>query len=183
MRITGGELRGRLVTCPKGLAVRPTASKVRQAFFNILGHRLRGLSFLDLFAGTGLMGFEALSRGATSVTFVEQNPHSVRAISQSASNFGLDAESYEVIQGDVLKVMGQLNSNGFDIIFADPPYKQKLGPKLASLVIEADLLRADGLFIVEHMTDDPLSGVSDSLVRVDTRQYGQTTISFFREQS
>lgn len=185
MRITGGEFRGRSITCPKGLAVRPTASKVRQAFFNILGDRLRDCRFLDLFSGTGLMGFEAASRGAAHVTFVEQNIASYKAIGESARNFGLSMSDVKVVNGDVLKVLNSAGNmqEAYDIIFVDPPYKLKLGPQVADLVCRNKLLNKSGLFIVEHMTDDPVQLSDDSLdlglSRSDFRQYGQTALSFF----
>lgn len=182
MRITGGEFRGRSITCPKGLAVRPTASKVRQAFFNILGDRLRSCRFLDLFSGTGLMGFEAASRGAAHVTFIEQNIASYKAIGESARNFALSAERARVVNGDVLKVLKNLD-RPYDIIFVDPPYKLKLGAGVASLVCRNKLLKPGGLFVVEHMLDDPLTLSDDSLdiglTKCDFRQYGQTALSFF----
>lgn len=158
--------------------MRPTSSKVRQAFFNILGQSLAGKSFLDLFAGTGLMGMEALSRGAGPVLFVEENHHSVAAIKQSLADFHLE-ESGSVLRGDVLKILSGL-SNCFDIIYADPPYKKRLGPAVSALLCERTLLSDNGLLIIEHRHDDPLEHVSGSLVMCDHRQYGQTGLSFFR---
>ncbi|HNM52085.1 MAG TPA: 16S rRNA (guanine(966)-N(2))-methyltransferase RsmD [Candidatus Obscuribacter sp.] len=180
LRITGGELRGRSVTCPRGLAVRPTSSKVRQAFFNILGDRLRHARFLDLFSGSGLMGFEALSRGAT-VTFVERHSPSRAAIKATAEQFKLSEERYRVRGGDVLKVLPDLSGEEFDIVFADPPYKLCLGPAVAELLVRHRLLGAGALYVVEHMSDDPVTLTDGSLERVDFRQYGGTAISMFQQ--
>ena len=153
MRITGGEARGRLIKAPPGLSIRPTASKVRQAFFNILSNNLYGARFLDLCAGTGLMGIESLSRGADSLIAVEEHRPSARAIEANLKLLGYEGE---VICADVRKALPILAPGSFDIIYADPPYKSELVFDLTHLVEKFELLDEDGVLIIEHLkTIDP----------------------------
>ena len=187
MRITGGQLKGRSVQCPDGLNVRPTASKVRQAFFNILSSRIEQAAFLDLSAGSGLLGFEAVSRGARLVTFVEENKRQVASIRKSIETFAeaLGESAAEVVSGDVRRILPTLRGSAYDIIFADPPYKHKCGPMVLEGAMANDLLAADGLIVIEHFRDDPLeAGLSAAKLdlefeRIDYREYGQTALSFF----
>lgn len=145
MKITAGQFRGRSVHCPPGLDVRPTSSKVRQAFFNILGARVVGASFLDIFAGSGLMGFEALSRGAAYVAFVEESRGQARAIEQTIKMFGEEAGEAELILGDFRRVLPKLKRQSkFDLIFADPPYKMRYGSAVLGLVERLALLGEGG---------------------------------------
>jgi 16S rRNA (guanine966-N2)-methyltransferase len=172
MRITGGQCVG-----PPGLQTRPTASKIRQAFFNILGRKFPGARFLDLFAGTGLMGLEALSRGASSLIAVEENRNMVRAIEGNLKQLHLEAE---VICGDVRRVLPVLEPEAFDIIFADPPYKTSLAQSAVQGVRDHGLLAPDGILAVEHARGADLLDQVGQLEKFDCRQYGQTAVSFYR---
>ncbi len=178
MRITGGQLRGRSVPCPDGMSVRPTSSKARQAFFNILGSRISGANFLDLFAGSGLMGFEALSRGAKAVTFVEENKAQATSIKKSSVLFNVPGDANVVIC-DVRRVWPHINGAVFDIIYADPPYKKSYGSQILAALVEFHLVAKDGLVIIEHNRDDLMEVDGGSLVKVDYREYGKTALSFF----
>lgn len=177
LRITGGDARGRLVTAPEGLEVRPTAAKVRQALFNILFDRLRDAQFLDLFAGSGLMGMEALSRGARNVVAVEEKRQMSRLISDNYKILGYQAE---VITGDVRKVLPVLEERVYDIVFADPPYKSQLASTVVELVGKYHLLADDGVLLVEHARSFLMPDEVDGLRLTDRRHYGQTSISFYK---
>ena len=177
MRITGGEARGRAITGPEGLEVRPTASKVRQAFFNILCNKVAGARFLDICAGSGLMGLEALSRGAAGLVSIEENKKMAQSIRANLTRFKFDGE---VICADVRKVLPILNKHGADIAFADPPYKSNLLPTILRLFEEHKLLSPDGVLAFEHDAGTPVPGETESLVNFDSRKYGQTKISFYR---
>lgn len=177
MRITGGESRGRLVQSPDGLDVRPTASKIRQAIFNILHERVVQARFLDLFAGTGLMGIEGMSRGADSLVAVEQNRQMVKAIELSLKTLGYEGE---VICADYQRAMATLPPAKFDIIFADPPYKTNLPTAVVEAVERYDLLDLDGVLVVEHARGYKFSENQQLLKQFDCREYGQSAISFFR---
>lgn len=187
LRVTGGEARGRLVASPSANNVRPTASKVRQSIFNILGQKVQGARFLDLFAGTGIMGLEALSRGAQNLVSVEMNPNLSRALQKTLTQFSFQAD---LRVGDVKSEIAKLAKYGlksdksprFDIIYADPPYKNPLMESIVELIFSNEILASDGILIVEHAnTKDALCPKSfDTLVLFDKRDYGQTSLSFFK---
>jgi 16S rRNA (guanine(966)-N(2))-methyltransferase RsmD len=178
LRITGGEARGRSISSPDGRAVRPTSSKIRQALFNILGKRVVDAQFLDLFGGSGLMGIEAISRGAAGLTTIEQDRKLAANISNSLAKLNYEAD---VIVGDVRERLGDLEGSKFDIIFADPPYKSPLAKSVLQLVDRYGLLSDDGIMIIEHAkeTDLPLEKVALKLT--NQREYGQTSLSFFQK--
>jgi 16S rRNA (guanine(966)-N(2))-methyltransferase RsmD len=179
MRITGGASRGRIISGPQGLEARPTASKIRQAFFNILSSRIRAARVLDLCAGTGLMGLEALSRGACEVIFVEESRRLARSIEQNLQRLGYEAE---VICGDVRKVMPALEPERFDIVFADPPYKSRLALTIVREVGRCGLLAPEGVLAVEHARGADLPDEEAGLSLYDRREYGQTSVSFYRRR-
>ncbi len=179
MRITGGECRGRTITAPDGLEVRPTSSKIRQAFFNILGNSLDGARFVDMCAGTGLMGIEALSRGAASLIAIEDAKRIAQEIEANVKRLGFQACS-EIICGDVKRVLPLLNPGEGDIMFADPPYRSQLAPKIMRLVEELGLLSENGVLAIESSNDTKLDEELGQLIQYDRRKYGQTAITFFR---
>ncbi|MBX9694684.1 MAG: 16S rRNA (guanine(966)-N(2))-methyltransferase RsmD [Cyanobacteria bacterium] len=176
LRITGGVAKGRAVGSPTTSEVRPTGSKVRQAVFNILGSRIKASRFLDLFAGSGIMGIEALSRGAYSLTSIEMSRKLATAIEKSLEQLSLEAD---VITGDVRSVLQELAGEPYDIIFADPPYKSTLAKSVLQLVDRHKLLDEEGILIIEHETklEFPLDEVSLKLSKKKT--YGQTCLSLF----
>lgn len=180
VRITGGEVRGRRVSGPDGLEVRPTASKVRQAFFNILGASLKGCRFLDLCAGSGLMGIEALSRGAGSLVAVDEKRKLVRAIELSLIQLDLKGR---VICADVGQALASFEPESFDVIFADPPYKANLGRIIVEATAKNNLLPPHGVLVIEHLKSLPPPAAAGNLKCLDQRSYGQTSLSFYRPES
>ncbi|HEY9712479.1 MAG TPA: 16S rRNA (guanine(966)-N(2))-methyltransferase RsmD [Chroococcales cyanobacterium] len=176
MRVTGGEARGRVIKAPPGLAVRPTASKVRQAFFNILQDRIDGADFLDVFAGSGLMGIEALSRGARSLVAVDENRQNARAIEAALKELHYEGR---VISCDFRKALSEFRDRSFDVIFADPPYKSSLATTVVELCGRQELLRDNGLLIVEHARSYEMPVETNGLIRRNFKAYGQTGLSFF----
>lgn len=177
MRITGGSARGRLISGPPGLEARPTASKIRQAFFNILRDKIIGARFLDLCAGTGLIGLEALSRGAKNVIFVEESRKLARAIELNIERLGYEAE---IICGDTRRVLPTLEPEAFDVVFADPPYRSKLASSILRSTGRNKLLAVDGVLVIEHAANMLLSEECEGLVRCDHRQYGQSALTFYK---
>ena len=169
-------MRGRSLPSPKAPDVRPTGAKMRQAIFNILSNRIAGASFLDLFAGTGIMGLEAISRGASNLTAVEENRKLLKELELTLEKFSIEAE---LIWGDVRKVLGQLDNRAFDIIFADPPYRSTLAKSVTHLVSRNGLLKPNGIMIIEHAStldlEPELKDLNLSLA--DRRSYGQSSIS------
>jgi 16S rRNA (guanine(966)-N(2))-methyltransferase RsmD len=144
VRIGGGEWRSRLLRFPDALGLRPTPDRVRQTLFNWLGQELHGRSCLDLFAGSGALGFEAMSRGAASVVMVESNPAAHRALLDNASL--LNAAKAQILCQDAMRFLGQ-NRQSFDVIFLDPPFDQQWLQKLLPQLVSH--LAADGLIYAE----------------------------------
>ncbi len=180
VRITGGEARGRAIAGPVGLDVRPTASKIRQAFFNILADRVPGCRFLDICAGSGLMGLEALSRGAGNLIAVEESRTMARSIESNIRRLGFQGE---VICGDLAKVLPLIEPESVDIIYGDPPYRSQLAEAILRLVDEYRLLTASGVLAIEHESDMSLPAETVGLINYDRRKYGQTVVSFYRRLS
>ena len=165
MRLTGGTFKNRALKSPKGEATRPTSEKLRQAVFNILQNRIEGSSFLDLFAGSGAMGLEALSRGAAKATFVENHPEALKALYANIAILELKEVS-QVISHNAHKILPKLGS--FDIIYVDPPY----GADIDGL---ASLLNPGGILLYESNHKVQLSGLNLD----EIRSYGDTYLHFF----
>ncbi len=166
LRITAGTLRGRRIPVPHG-EVRPTSERARQASFNIVGERIEGARFLDLFAGSGIFAFEALSRGAGSATAVDRN---ITTIARTAAQFGIVINA---IGGEVLAVLKRLGGP-FDLVYADPPYDYD---RYDALVGAIDRVAPDALVAVEHR-----SRTSPFTHRPAwrTAEYGEVWITFFK---
>jgi 16S rRNA (guanine966-N2)-methyltransferase len=166
MRITGGHQARRRLKVPKGLAVRPTPDLVKQAVFNSLGVRVQGANVLELFAGTGALSLECLSRGARRAVCVEKSPRHAEVIRQNAEAACFTAESLSVRVQDVFAVLGQLSesSERFELIMADPPYGEKnVGRRSKSFAQQLlddqrlpRLLAPEGLFVLGHTRRDTL---------------------------
>ena len=148
VRIIGGSWRRRVLHFPDALGLRPTPDRVRETLFNWLGQDLSGWSCLDLFAGSGALGFEAASRGAERVVLVDAAPKVVAALSENARQIGAESR-LEIVRADAVKFASSLRSAGkrFDLVFLDPPYQQGWLDRLAPLV--GELLTADGVLYVE----------------------------------
>src|SRR5262245_52587878 len=172
LRVTAGTLRGRRVPVPPR-DVRPTSERARQAYFNIVGTRIAGARFLDLFAGSGIFSFEAVSRGAASATAVEENRRYAAAIETLAKE--LDA-NVNVIAGDVFKALPKLGA--FDLVYADPPYELGRYDELVEALESAT--GPETLVAVEHHVGAGFSRPGDTgrLKPAATRKYGEVAITF-----
>jgi 16S rRNA (guanine966-N2)-methyltransferase len=169
MRIIAGEFRGRTLKAPPDRRARPTADRVREAWFSILGAELAGASVLDLFAGSGALGLEALSRGASRVDFVEVSNTSLLAL--RANIAALDVETrVRVHRGDALAFVRRLDVSTYDIAFADPPYRTSAARDLGTLFRQRPFARLLG---VEHAARIEVRGD-------ETRRYGDTALTFCR---
>ncbi len=146
IRITGGENRSRLLETPNTTLTKPTMDKVRAAVFNALGDAVRNARVLDLFAGSGSYGFEALSRGAKEATFVDSSFEAIKAVKKNATN--LNRENVEILNNDVLAFLHQ-NSKDFDIVFADPPYKLEVYEELVKTLLERKIISDGGIIVLE----------------------------------
>jgi len=187
MRITGGEHCGRNLLVPKSDAVRPTQDRVRQALFNILAPEISGAVFLDLFAGSGAIGLEALSRGAASVTFVEGDRQHARVIRQNLSALSPrpsngDSPSTALVVADAYRWISTYAGTGFTMAFADPPYAlgQERGyAQVLAMLAERNVVRPDGLFIAE-MTAVQKAEETPGWDLLRDRKYGKTRICIWR---
>jgi 16S rRNA (guanine(966)-N(2))-methyltransferase RsmD len=160
--------------------LRPTSDKVREALFNILGQDLTGFDVLDLYAGTGAVGFEALSRGAHRAVFVEANPRFAAAIRRTAADLGLDHES-RIVVGRVEGVLDRSRLGGpFHVIFADPPYDAEAEEDLVGRVDEGQLLGMHGTLVVEREGRNPVRAGASGLNLTRTASYGRTALDFFK---
>jgi 16S rRNA (guanine966-N2)-methyltransferase len=150
LRISGGELRGRLVRTQESVELRPTTERVRESVFSALQGRglLEGARVLDLFAGSGILGFEALSRGASSVDFVEADRRRSIMLKDNAASLGLEHRVL-VSNGPVEKLKKLLPSRCYSLIFADPPYEEQTFLAVATLVLESGYLEAGGVLVFE----------------------------------
>ena len=183
MRVTGGEARGRRLRVPKGQALRPTAARVKEALFNILPHDLAGLKVLDLFAGTGNVTIEALSRGAGEAILVDSSTQAGKVIRENLRRLRL-TDRTKVWITPVSRALRLLVRRGesFDMIFLDPPYEQHLVENSLKIIARGGLLREAGILIAEHSPREKVEPRYDALVLSDQRRYGTTLLSFFQQE-
>jgi len=182
LKITGGRLRGRNLKVTPGLAIRPTGAKMRQALFNILGPRVADARVADLYAGSGALGLEALSRGAASCLFVENSRPAAQLIQASLDALGL-TEQGRVLAAGLGAAVGALKAAGpFDLVLADPPYDKGQVGRLLELAAQGWLLAPQGLLIIEHSPKEAPEAPG-GLEIVDHRRYGQSELSFLAPSS
>jgi len=177
MEITGGKACGQSIEMPIHPGLRPTSPEMRQALFNILGKLVRNAHIMDLFAGSGMIGFEALSRGADFLTAVEKNTVCVDTIKANAQKLGYEKKT-KIIQTDFRKAIASLNPGQFNIIFADPPYMSDHSKLLVKLIAQQKLLKPNGVLIVEHDKGVSLEPDDPSMRLLECRHYGQSAFSF-----
>jgi len=179
VRVTGGEARGRPLKRLRGLRIRPTSDRVREALFDILGQRVEGASFLDAFAGTGAVGIEALSRGARQAVFLERDKRAIRLIRENL-NIADWARSSEVIEGEAETSLERLARGParFSIIFLDPPY-DGVAPGLL-LEPAGRVLSPRGILVLEHRTSLLIEPPPQTILRrFRTYRHGDTSLTSF----
>lgn len=170
MRIVAGRWRGRRIEAPRDERVRPTADRVREAWMSIVSPLLPGAKVLDLFAGSGALGLEALSRGAAVAEFVEMAPKSLSALHANITTLGA-GDAAIVHRGDALRFVQGLQPHAFDVAFADPPYGLGMATRLAEAWLATPFAAVLG---IEHRRDEQLPGEGER------RKYGSTVITFYR---
>lgn len=177
MRIIAGVARGRGLVAPPGREVRPTLDRVREALFSILTPRVAGARFLDLYAGSGANGLEAMSRGASRVVLVDSDRRSLAAIRDNVARTGLsgDLRSVQATLPEGLEQVG----GPFDIVFADPPYAYEHYEALLNALSSASLLDAEGIVCIEHDRHTLLPETCGGLHRARERRWGATAVSFY----
>lgn len=183
MRIVGGRFRGSPLASPKGGDTRPTSDRVRESVFNILAHAkdcpaIEGARVIDLFAGTGALGLEALSRGAKYALFVDTNPSARAAIQENIEAFGLQGIS-RIFRRDATDLGPASSRDRYDIAFLDPPYGKGLGEAALNTLLTGGWLKKDSIAVLEERAGTPLDLPAQCKV-IDTRTYGDTTVTFLK---
>ena len=176
IQIIGGKYRRKKINFPDIANLRPTASRIRETIFNWLMHDIRDATCLDGFAGSGALGFEAISRGAKSVTFVEKNPAINKALQKTALSFAED--DIKIINSDLEKFLKN-TSTQFDIIFLDPPFNFPFPIACVNLLEKSNLLREDGLLYVEYKSDVDLNSACWQPLK--SKSSGQINYALYRK--
>lgn len=176
MRITGGIYKGRHLKTTPGLVARPTTDKIRQAICNILMNDLEGKTVLDLFAGSGALGIEMISRGAETAVFVEIGHRQAEAIRGNLRMLELNQLVLELDYQKACRLLSE-RERQFNIIFADPPYNKFLPKDVISAVIQYNLLAPEGFLIIEHNAGADIR--SDCMIILMNRKFGQTEVTFY----
>ena len=180
MKILGGKYKGRNFYMPEG--IRPTQNMLRKALFDLIGHDLSGLSFLELFAGSGAVSLEAVSRGAKEVIMVEHNDLNAKTIQENCELLGIDlGGSYRLIHADALATLKLLSEEKkrFDLVFVDPPYGQKLAKKTLKLIGARDILHPQSLVIIQCGACEKLEIPQDFSV-LTQRRYGSSHLTILQ---
>lgn len=172
MRIVGGAYYKRSIKAPKK-GVRPTKGIVREAIFNIISDRVINAVVLDIFAGSGALGIEAISRGAEHCTFVEKNPAALRTNITALSLH----KQVTILAHDFRRALRLVKKGEFDLIFADPPYNKKLTQNTIDLVKRHALLASNGILIIEHSPREKIS-IPDTFAMFKHKKYGDTAVTF-----
>jgi 16S rRNA (guanine966-N2)-methyltransferase len=181
MRIVAGTARGRPLLTPRVKGIRPTADRVRESVFNVLGQWMDGLKILDLYAGTGALALESLSRGARSAVLVDDDRQATRLCRQNADALGFSGR-VEILAMPVARaaaVLAQQQAT-FDLVFADPPYAARAVTEVLELVARHGLLAGDGTLVIEHDRREPAPEGYGPFARVDQRRFGDTAVSLYR---
>ena len=182
VRIVGGRLRGRTLAAPKGDAVRPTSDRTRESLFNILAHAyadpVTGARVLDLFAGTGALGIEAMSRGAAFALFVDDGAEARALIRQNIDTLGLGAAT-RVFRRDATRLGAAHPVEPFSLVFLDPPYRKGMAERALASLREGGWLVPDALVVVEEAADAGLAP-PEGFAELERRTYDDTVIAFLR---
>ncbi len=179
MRIISGTSKGRRLATPKTRAIRPTSDRVKESIFNILGKEVKGKVVLDLFAGTGNLGIEALSRGAKKALFVENGRQALRLIQRNLSQCGMDGR-FEILPKEATRSIGILKQRGeaFDLILMDPPYEKGLVQKTLTKLNSYKIHHEDSILIIQHDRRESIPTMFKEWTLIRQRRIGDTLISF-----
>lgn len=173
MRVVAGEWRGRRLLSPSGRETRPTSDRVREAWMSVVAPQLGDASVLDLFAGSGALGIEALSRGARHATFVENAPAAIRTLTENLTALGVPPERTTILRTDAIRYVERLVDPDFDVVFADPPYEGGFATRLAEIFRLKPFAHILG---IEHSRNETIPAGTD----LHERRYGDTLLSFLQ---
>jgi 16S rRNA (guanine966-N2)-methyltransferase len=178
VRVISGQARGRILRAPKGFATRPTSDRVKEAIFNVISSRVAGSTVLDVFAGTGGLGIEALSRGAEAAVFIEKNRKAWLTIKENLARTGFESRA-RVFFGDFAQVLPGLKVS-FDLIFIDPPYQKGQVDRAVSLIFAHGLLKDQGLLIIETATKEKEMPSRTEITLLKESVYGDTAVLYYQ---
>ena len=181
MRVISGKVRGLKLNAPKNDDVRPTTDRVKESLFNMINSYMMDSDILDLFAGTGSLGIECLSRGANKCVFVDKSKESINIVESNIKKARVENESI-VLNLDFKSAISSLalKKEKFDVIFMDPPYYKNMFSDALLSVDENELLKEDGIIVVEHDTVDKFPDNMGRLYKSREKKYGNTTITFYK---
>lgn len=180
MRVISGKVRGLKLNTPKNEDVRPTTDRVKESLFNMINHYVMESDVLDLFAGTGSLGIECLSRGANKCVFVDVSKESISIAKSNIKKARVENES-TILNLDFKDAINKLKiqNNKFDLIFMDPPYYKNMFIDALEKVDEASLLKEDGIIVIEHDSKDSFPDEIRNLIKTKSKKYGNTTLTFY----
>lgn len=179
MRIVGGEARGRTIHAPQGQTTRPTSDRVRQSLFDVLGQRCDGLAVLDLYAGTGALALEAISRGAVSAVLVEKDRAAVAAIERTLAGLKWEYRC-SILKLDVAVAVGKLAGQTFDLVFSDPPYALRAAQATLDRLHRHALVAPGGRVVIERDRREERPGLPAGFGLADEREFGDTVVLIAR---
>ena len=179
MRIISGKFKGRHLVSFKADHIRPTMDRIKETIFNKWMVYVDGAKVLDLFAGTGNLGIEALSRGATHVTFVEKNIKSMNIVKENLKLLKVDKSEYEIQLKDVLTFVKQSQDSIYDLIFIDPPFTEKMAHDVMTAMGESSLFGQETRIVIESIKQERIDDTYGDLICYDRQDYGDKFLSFF----
>ncbi len=181
MRIIAGRYRGRRLKAPRGRRIRPTTDRLRETIFNIIGSEIRGQKIVDIFAGTGAMGIEALSRGADHAVFIDKYPGSLECVRANLDPLEI-SQQWNIIRWDAARNLGCLGAfkRHFDCAFIDPPYNQDMAARTLAHLVVSEAMTDGGLIVLEHAHTETIDPDPAHLTLWDQRRYGKTLVTFLR---
>jgi 16S rRNA (guanine(966)-N(2))-methyltransferase RsmD len=182
MRIITGKYKSRRLEYPKTKDVRPTMDRVKESMFNMIGRDIEDTKVLSIFAGSGSLGFEALSRGAQHVMFIDIHPESLKAIKHNQETLGVTSAEMEIVKGNALSYIEILKRRGrlFDYIFIDPPYCQDLIKKTLMKLEGFDILAPISYLVIEHAKDEPIPA-SNVFNIINNKRFGATQVTICKK--
>jgi 16S rRNA (guanine966-N2)-methyltransferase len=180
MRVISGKFKGRNLVSFQAPHIRPTTDRVKESLFNKLIHEVSEAQVLDLFAGTGNLGIEALSRGATAVTFVELSAKSLSILKKNLHLLGLTGSAQvRLVKEDVLRFIKRWRGAPFDLILADPPFTEQIAHEVMEAISASALLRAGGIVVIESGQHEQIEDSYPPYILLDRRSFGDKLLSFF----
>lgn len=181
MRITAGKFKNKQIKTIESDLIRPTLSKIRESLFNVLQNDIENAVFLDLFAGSGIMGIEAASRNAKEIIFIEKNPKHYKLLKTNLKTLNFENKTF---LADSINLIEKFNENTFDIIYSDPPYKTDLNNKVLEILSRKKLLKNDGWLIIECNKDEDFSADIEnySFELIKEKIYGDTKVLYLNQK-